>query len=437
MALYCSVIHLLYSKFSAYRTVKSAIFIKIKKRQVMTQALFLKNLPTPLQFWVRPMLLASLAVHGFLLLMPTSSHEKPKAPTKKEPEKVKITQLPTTPKPPGIQTPIAAVKPSPLVAQAKLSPVIPKPIVAQPNPIRPPSITPPIPPIPPVSRAKPQAIAPSPAPVTAAASTPPTPIPSSASAIPTPSPVASAASTPPTPPAATPPTPSNPFESFPFPKTAQLGSVGLLSGDNDKSARNTAEALDAVVAFYKTELPAKKFTPAPVSDEPSLKVYQVSAQGSAPQFLHLISKDGKTVILLASQQVTDLKSLQDAGTRSAEEIAFYDNVLTPIEKDDNLVLNSVDPSDIAKIPEAAKFNDLNKFRPLVKTGNLAPKSPDELAAIYANQLNQQGFTQIAKEAVYGGALVYKITQGKFKAYLYFVAIQGNYTIALLSKDSPY
>lgn len=390
----------------------------------MTQALFLKNLPAPLQFWIRPMLLASLALHGLLLVIPTSSQEKPKAPTKKEPEKVKITQLPTTPKPPTAQTPLAVAKPSP---------VIPKPIVAQPKPIRPPSITPPIPPI---ARSKPQPIStpPAPTPTPSIAATPPTPVPSATSTPPTPAPEAS---TSPTPVAAATPTPSNPFESFPFPKTAQIGSLGLLSGDNDKSARNTAEALDAVVSFYNTELPAKKFTPTAVTNEADLKVYQVSTEGSAPQFLHLISKDGKTVILLASEQVSDLKSLKDAGTRSAEEIAFYDNVLTPIEKDDNLVLNTVEPSDIAKIPDAAKFADLNKFRPLVKTGNLAPKSPEELAAIYANQLNQQGFTQISKEAAYGGALVYKVTQGQFKAYLYFVPIQGNFTMALLSKESPY
>lgn len=404
----------------------------------MTQALFLKNLPAPLQFWIRPMLLASLALHGLLLVIPTSE-EKPKAPTKKEPEKVKITQLPTTPKPPTAQTPLAAVKPSPLVvAPAKPLVARPNPIVAQPNSIRPPVITPPMPAIEPISRSKLQPISTPPAPLPAAstASTLPTPASAASTASTPPAPAASTTSTP-APAASTPPTPSNPFDSFPFPKNAQLGSVGLLSGDNDKSARNTAEGLNAVVSFYNTELPAKKFTPTPLTNEADLKVYQVSKEGSAPQFLHLISKDGKTVILLASQQVTDLKSLKDAGTRSAEEIAFYDNVLTPIEKDDNLVLNSVDPSDIAKIPEAAKFNDLNKFRPLVKTGNLAPKSPDELAAIYANQLNQQGFTQIAKEAAYGGAIVYKITQGTFKAYLYFVAIQGNYTIALLSKDSPY
>ncbi len=409
----------------------------------MTQALFLKNLPTPLQFWIRPMLLASLALHGLLLVIPTSPEEKAKAPTKKEPEKVKITQLPTTPKPPTAQTPIAAVKPSPLVVApakplaARPNPIVarPNPIVAQPNSIRPPVITPPIPATEPISRSKPQPIS-TPLAPPPAASTAPAPAASTASTTPAPAPAASTTTTP-APAASTPPTPSNPFDSFPFPKTAQLGSVGLLSGDNDKSARNTAETLDAVVNFYNTELPAKKFTPTPVTNEADLKVYQVSKEGSAPQFLHLISKDGKTVILLASQQVTDLKSLKDAGTRSAEEIAFYDNVLTPIEKNDNLILNSVEPSDIAKIPESAKFNDLNKFRPLVKTGNLAPKSPDELAAIYANQLNQQGFTQIAKEATYGGAIVYKITQGTFKAYLYFVAIQGNYTIALLSKDSPY
>ncbi|MEO8890654.1 MAG: hypothetical protein ABI417_03810 [Coleofasciculaceae cyanobacterium] len=36
-------------------------------------------------------------------------------------------------------------------------------------------------------------------------------------------------------------TPFNPFDSFPFPKTAQLGLLGLFSGDNDKLTRNTAE----------------------------------------------------------------------------------------------------------------------------------------------------------------------------------------------------
>ena len=401
----------------------------------MTQALFLKNLPTPLQFWVRPMLLASLAVHGFLLLVPTSSHEKPKAPTKKEPEKVKITQLPTTPKPPTAQTPIAAVKPSPLVAQAKPSPVIPKPIVAQLNPIRPPAITPPIPPIPPVTRSKPQPI---PAPVPSAASTPPTPIPtpSTASTSPTPAPAPSATSTTPTPAVSASPTPSNPFDSFPFPKNAQLGSLGLLSEDNDKSARNTAEALDAVVAFYNAELPAKKFTAAPVTNEADLKVYQVSKEGSAPQFLHLTSKDGKTVILLASQ-VTDVKGLKDAGTRSQEEIAFDERVLKPLENDDNLALNAVESSDIAKIPEAAKFADPNKFNARVKTGKLKPKSPQELADTYASQLNQNGFAQISKQADYGSALVYKVTQGKFTKYIYFVVNTDNNTIVLLSKDSPY
>ncbi|MGC1395494.1 MAG: hypothetical protein WA828_14520, partial [Coleofasciculaceae cyanobacterium] len=379
----------------------------------MTQALFLKNLPAPLQFWVRPMLLASLALHGLLLVMPTSSKDKPKAPTKKEPEKVKITQLPTAPKPPTAQTPLAVVKPSP---------VIPKPSVAQPNPIRPPAITPPIPP---VTRSKPRPTTPPPTPSEVPTPlTSPTPV-ASASPTPTPSEVPTPLTSP-TPVASASPTPSNPFDSFPFPKTAQLGSLGLLSGDNDKSARNTAEALSSVVAFYDTELPANKFTSTPLTNEADLKVYQVSPASGAPQFLHLISQDGKTVILLASQQVSDLKSLKDAGTRSAEEIAFYDNVLTPIEKDDNLILNTVEPSDVAKIPESAKFADQDKFRPLVKTGNLAPKSPEELAAIYANQLNQQGFTQISKEAPYGGAIVYKVTQGQFKAYLYFVTIEGNY-----------
>lgn len=392
----------------------------------MTQALFLKNLPAPLQFLIRPMLIASVTLHSILLLLPTEAHKQPVTPTKKEPEKVKITQLPTTTPLPKV-SPLAVAKPSPLMAQVKPTPVIQKPIVIQPkpNPIRQQSsFIPPIEQTKSIPRPLPQS-APSPQPTTTTQATPttqPTPLAP---------PTAVAQATQAT------PTPQNPFADFPFPTTAQLGSVGLLSGDNDKSARNTAEALDAVVAFYSKELPAKKFASKPVTNEADLKVFQVSKEGGADQFLHLVSKDGKTVILLASQQVADLKSLKDAGTRSQEEIAFDDNVVKPLENDEKLVLNAVEPSDLAKIPDAAKFADVNKFQPRVKTGKLAPKSPQELAATYATQLGQAGFTTISQEAAYGGALVYKVTQGKFKTYMYFVVNSDNNTIVLLSKDSPY
>lgn len=343
--------------------------------------------------------------------------ERKPAPPKKEPEKVKVTQLPTTSSSP-------APKPSPVVPRPKPFPVLRQPNPPQPNPlIRQPTTV-----IPPVASKK--AI-----PRPQSSSTPeqakPSPSPEQAKSQPTPEP----STTPePTPNPAT----QNPFADFPIYPDTQGGSLGLLSGDTDKSARNTTDGLDTVVAFYNKELPARKFNPKPLpTDDPNLKIYEVSKDGGESQFLHLISKDGKTVIVLASQQITDLKILKDAQTRSPEEITFYDNVLKPLENDENLILNSVEPSDIAKIPEANKFADTNKFEFRTKTGRLAPKSPQELFSIYETQLSQNGFAQISPETPYGDALTYKVTQGNFTIYMYFVVNTDNNTIVILSKDSPF
>jgi len=391
----------------------------------MNQSYFLKNLPAPLQFWVRPMLLISLGLHGILMATPMPSQRKPEAP-KKEPEKVKITQLPTTSSSP-------APKPSPVVPKPKPSLVLRQPNPPQPNPI----IRQPTTVIPPVTTTK-SIPRPTPSPTPEQAK----PSPSPEQAKPSPSPEQAKPSPSPEPSTTPEPTPNpatqNPFADFPIYPNTQGGSLGLLSGDTDKSARNTTDGLDTVVAFYNKELPARKFNPKPLpTDDPNLKIYEVSKDGGEFQFLHLISKDGKTVIVLASQQITDLKILKDAQTRSPEEITFYDNVLKPLENDENLILNSVEPGDIAKIPEANKFADPNKFEFRTKTGKLAPKSPQELFSIYEAQLSQNGFTQISPEASYGGGLTYKVTQGNFKIYIYFVVNTDNNTVVILSKDSPF
>lgn len=420
----------------------------------MNQSYFLKNLPAPLQFWIRPMLLISLALHGLLLAIPMPS-EKKHPPAKKEPEKVKITQLPTTPSLSAPKaTPSAAVpkpKTSPVVVPPKPSPVVASPIRPRFQPIRQAALD--IPPIPPVSprakvipRPQPQATPEPkkllPTPLPTSAQTPPSPTavetpPSSTPAQMPPSPTALE-----TPPSSTPaPTPDStvkdPNADFPIYPNAQSGSVGLLAGEIDKAARHTADGLDQVVAFYSKELPARKFNPQPLTDEADLKVYQVSKEGGTPQYLHLISKDGKTVILLASQQVPDLKSLKSAEARSNEEIAFYDSVLKPLENDENLALAAFEPSDIAKFPQPDKFNNLNKFEFRSKTVPFKPMSPEELFAQVEARLSQSGFTQISKEAPYGGGLTYKISQGNFTRYLFLVPTSDNRTIVILSKDSPF
>ncbi|NEQ24375.1 MAG: hypothetical protein F6K28_35715 [Microcoleus sp. SIO2G3] len=383
----------------------------------MNQPYFLKNLPAPLQPWVRPMLIASIALHGLLLAVPMPSKPKPEAP-KKEPEKVKITQIPVTPPAPK-PTVRPSPRPSPLVRQS------PRP---KPTPIRRPST------IPPITQAR---TIPRPQPQPSPQQTPQQ----------TPSPTAQ--QTPPPTPEQTPsPAPEqspnsevqNPFADFPFPNNAEIGSLGLLSGETDKSARNTADDIDQVVSFYNSQLPPKKFTASSVTDEPELKVYQVNKEGGDSQFLHLISKEGKTVIVLASQPIPkeDLKSLKDAEARTPEEIAFYD-IIKQLENNEDLALAAVEPGDITKFPEPDKFNNTNKFEFRSKTVPFKPMSPQELFAEVEASLTANGFTQISQEGNYGGAnvLTYKVTQGSFSRYLYFVPTSDNRTVIILSKDSPF
>jgi hypothetical protein len=360
------------------------------------------------------MLLVSIALHGLLLAIPMPPKPKPETP-KKEPEKVKITQIPITP-----PTPRPSVRPSP-----RPSPLVRQSPRPKPTPIRRPSTIPPITQARAIPRPQPQP-SPQQIPAPTAQQTPPPPTPERT---PSPSPEQTPNSE-----------VQNPFADFPFPNNAEIGSLGLLSGETDKSARNTAEGIEKVVSFYNSQLPQKKFTSSSVTDEPELKVYQVNKEGGDSQFLHLISKEGKTVIVLASQPIPkeDLKSLKDAEARSPEEIAFYD-IIKQLENNEDLALAAVEPGDVTKFPEPDKFNDTNKFEFRSKTVSFKPMSPQELFAEVEASLTANGFTQISPEGNYGGAnvLTYKVTQGSFSRYLYFVPTSDNRTVIILSKDSPF
>jgi hypothetical protein len=381
----------------------------------MTQFYLLKNLPAPVQALWRPMLLISLGLHGLFLAIPMPSEPKPQPP-KKEPEKVKITQLPKT-----VPSPRSRVKPSPkLTPQSRQTPrVLPSPIR------RPPST------IPPVTPRKQSVLRPSP-------SLSPSPSPSlSPSPSPATQPEQSASTTEPSPttPEPTPsPTLQNPFENFPFPNHQQ-GSLGLLKGELDQAARNTSDEIDQVVGFYNKELPTRKFKFQPVNETAEFKVYQVSTEGADPQFLHLIPKDGKTVIVLASQEIKELKELKDAETLSPEELAF-NSALEPIKESENF--GAVDETLISKLPSEAQsaFADPNKFRGIIATTSFKPMSPEQLFSQVQNQLLEVGFDQVSPVDPYAGSLTYQVTKGDFTQYLYFIANEDNKTIFFVSKDAP-
>jgi hypothetical protein len=364
----------------------------------MTQALFLKNLPAPLQFWIRPMLLASLSVHGLVLAIPTHSEKKPAPAIKKEPEKVKITQLPTSTSVPAPKvSPIAAIKPSPLVAQAKPTPVIPKLI-------RPPSITPPIPPITTISRPKPQPVAtpltPTATPSVATAS-PSTPAPSVATASPS-TPAPAAPSTPlPSPPS------QDPFADFPIYPNATAGSSGLLTGDADKAARTVKADLATVVAYYKAELPKRQFDPKPATpDETDLKVFPV-AKGGVSQYLHLKNTGDNTIIVLAPQPL-DLKNLANLEVEPPEAREFQTVLGQLVNVDVLPAIGLGDLQDVAAFQGGNVKSLLGEFKEI---------TPQALGSTLEQGLRGAGFEVSPISTSFGGGILYQIKKGAYIGYL--------------------
>lgn len=370
----------------------------------MTQALFLKNLPAPLQFWIRPMLIASLSLHGLLLVIPTHSEKKPAPAIKKEPEKVKITQLPTsTSSPMPKVSPLAAVKPSPLVAPAKPSSVIPKPIVTRPDPIRAQSITPPIPPISSISRPKPQPIATPLTPAQSPSVAAPVPSPSAGASPSTPAPSTSVAASTPVP---SPPT-QDPFADFPIYPNATAGSSGLLIGDVDKAARTVKADLATVVAYYKTELDTRKFNPKPPTpDETDLKVFPVS-KGGVSQYLHLKNIGENTIIVLAPQPL-DLKNLANLEVEPPEAREFQTVLGQLVNVDVLPAIGLVDLQDSAPFQGGNVKSLLGEFKEI---------TPQALGVSLEQGLRGAGFEVSPISTNFGGGILYQVKKGSYIGYL--------------------
>lgn len=143
----------------------------------MTRFLALPKTDRPLwQILWAPMLLASLGLHGLLLLLPASSEDVVIPPPDPEQDSVAITRIPPAGSPDA-----AATATAPLAAVAPRANAVPQPVAAQPNsaPGRPPSVTQPRPaaarPAPSGSRPAPAANGAAAAPTPPAATPPPPP----------------------------------------------------------------------------------------------------------------------------------------------------------------------------------------------------------------------------------------------------------------------
>ena len=399
---------------------------------VMTQAYFLKNLPAPLQFWVRPMLLASLGLHGLVLAIPMQPEKKPEPP-KKEPEKVKITQLPTTTITPAPKT---APKPSPAISQIKPSPVAPPPR-SQTQPVNQPPIIAPVPQARSIPQPQPQ-VTPTPTPTPQSTATP-VPQPQS-TATPT------AQQSPPTQPQpqATPtPTPSStpqdPFlTGFPTYPGVQPGTEGLLSGDLDKSGLHTSASFAEVASWYQTNL--KDYSPKLASDDSKLKVFQVS-KNNVSKYLNVIFSDqtGNTVILLADQKI-DPQTLAANAAQEDPLDTRYQTIMAQVDNDE-LFLSGIFPNEE---PELRSQIDSLSAAQVQKEHGIAKKTipgmtattPDIVGAYLQGKLKGQGFSADFK-GNFGSGLVYTVSSSSFTRYLVLLpSPKGTGTAIVTTKNSP-
>lgn len=401
------------------------------RRKVMTQAYFLKNLPAPLQFWVRPMLLASLGLHGLFLAIPMQPEKKPEPP-KKESERVKITQLPTTTITPAPKT---APKPSSAISQVKPSPVAPP--RSQTQSINQPSIIAPVPQARSMPQPQPQ-VTPTPTQTPQSTATP-EPQPQS-TATPT---AQQSPGTQPQPQATPTPTPSStpqdPFlTGFPTYPGVQPGTEGLLSGDLDKSGLHTSATFADVASWYQTNL--KDYSPKLASDDSKLKVFQVS-KNNVSKYLNVIFSDktGNTVILLADQKI-DPQTLAENAAQEDPLDRRYQTIMDQVDSDE-LFLSAIDRNEEPGL--RSQIDNLSAAQ-VQKEHGIAKKTipgmtattPVVVGAYLQGKLKGQGFSAEFK-GNFGSGLVYTVSSDSFTRYLVLLpSPKGTGTAIVTTKNSP-
>lgn len=380
----------------------------------------LDRIPKPVRVVAfRPLLLVVLASHYAFLMMPentdSTASETPSEPEEEVQEEIKIARIQTNqPKTPS-KTPEAAP------TAATPTPPAPTTPAASPAKVPPPRMTPP-----PATTTPPPAAAPPPTPVPSAAP-PPAPAPSVAPPAPEPTPAPEPAPEPtpdpekttpePTPEPSTDPNASSttvedPFVDFPFPPGAAAGSLGLLQGASDGEARNVAQGLDEVYGFYAQQLPPKNITVGqPTKNEANFRIFPLSA-GNKTLHLHLVAKDSKTVILLASQPIEDLAALANAGTISVEEERFYVAVQAA---GNDLSLLQFNRAQFAT--GYTQFVDPGRYKPEGATSEQRTVPVSEVQAKVKARLSEQGFAHT--DTTYQGVPAIQATLGSFAGYVIF------------------
>ena len=236
---------------------------------------------------------------------------------------------------------------------------------------------------------------------------------------------------------------NDPFIDFPKYPNAEIGSWGLLQGQEDLASQQTGDRQDVVASYFERELQARGYEIKILSSNSKQKVYQIF-KGGLNKFLNLIARDGKrTAIILASKPV-DINKLHALSVASKAETDF-DIVLKQ--------LSELGAQRIA-IPEFYFAQPEKFYAKSVKERNsydidkpksgfdgnfvvILDKKPEQLFSSFFAPSFQNSKFEVNQLSNYGGGLIYKVKQSSFVRYLNLLPTQsGVGTIVVIWKSLP-
>jgi len=373
----------------------------------------LKNLPTPVQIVWRPVLLVSLVLHGIVLLLPVPSTWEKSEPE----EQVKVTQLPSlSPSPKSsvnsAEEPTAETSPTPSQSTPFASAFSSQPTINPfPDPIQPtPDLSPTIEFSPGILENPKSSPSPSPS-----SSKDETQTIEEKNTKNTDQTIDSGIDT-------NDVNVEDPLKkfltNFPFPEEAAMGSLGILTGEADTSARHVQQPLGQVIKYYSKELPDRNYTLAnPSIDEPEFKVYQVS-QDDVSQYLHLVLKGGNTIIFLSKTQL-NRADLPELGAEKAEERELQ-NILEQI-----MVAGEYTKELNPEIKQVLAEGVDGKYNYL---GTVYERDREQLSSQFLSQLKEKEFTVIP---LTDDGLYYSVEKNDFKGVVQLIPTQSGLAIISL------
>lgn len=362
------------------------------------------------RLWIRPLALVtvSMGLHGVLLWLPVVDSPVPEAKETPPEDRIKITALPLA------EAPITE---APAADLPKFSPESPRP---QPTP----RVTerPPAP--------QPQRQQERPIPQRQATQRNPQPTPEPTPPNPQPTPPAGDPPANPTNPPGnpTPPNPTgDPFDNFPAYPNAQRGSESLFDPVLQDAAQNTADALPTVAAFYQEQGPERDFTLTVAHEEEGLKVYEVAIANVTPRYLHLLTLEQKTVMMLLSEPLDQntLARLQEVETLTAAEREL-EQFFAQLYRDRAIADFEVDSTVLANLPPALA-SDPAQLQPRGKIAQPLSTAKSEVLE-RMRQNDRYFFTPMEIP----GTGLYQVHRDLSNVSVYFVALDGGQATGVIT-----